>query len=152
MTFWQIGDEEPEDPRFTDAGPGACGLYHMAGAWCMRQVRYRPEHEVPTEWLVPERYVKGWPNGARLANRLIDVGLWYRVRGGYHYAWIRPGNTAEYVRAKREAERRKWESKQARKRAEADLPRIPTPQGSYRGELESQPAQRKSGSRRMGDS
>ena len=125
MTFWQIGDEEPEDPRFVAAGPGACGLYHMAGAWCMRQVRYRPEIEVPPEWFVPDRWVRGWPNGARLANRLVDVGLWARVRGGYHYAWIRPGNTADYVRDKRAGERRKWEAKQAKKRQAAGVIQIP---------------------------
>lgn len=116
MTFWQIGDEEPEDPRFIAAGPGACGLYHMAGAWCMRQVRYRPESEIPREWIVPDRWVKGWPNGVRLANRLMTSGLWYRVHGGYGYAWIRPSNNTDYVREKRAAERRKWDAKQARKK------------------------------------
>lgn len=117
MTFWQIGDEESEDPRFLTAGPGACGIYHMAGSWCMRQVRYRPEQEIPEEWFVPDRWVRGWPNGVRLANRLVEVGLWYRVVGGYGYAWLRSGNTAKYVRDRRAAERKKWEQKQARKRA-----------------------------------
>jgi hypothetical protein len=152
MSFWLIGDEEPEDPRFVDAGPGACGLYFLAGAACMRQVRYRPENEVPLEWIVSDRWVRGWPNGVRLANRLVKVGLWVRVQGGYRYGWIQTRNKADAVREKRAVERRKWEAKQARKRAEADLPRLPTPLGSYTGELESQPAQLKTRSRRSGDS
>jgi len=63
------------------------------------------------------------------------VGLWYRIRGGYGYAWIRDANTAETLRARRAAERKKWESKMARRRAAEGLPKLPTPQGSYRGEL-----------------
>jgi hypothetical protein len=107
VTFWLIGDEEPEDPRFIRAGIGACGLYFMAGAACMRTVRYRRELEMPPDWTVSDRYVKSWPNGVRLANRLVDTGLWYRVDGGYAYEWIRTENTPAAVRKKRARERDK---------------------------------------------
>lgn len=135
MTFWEIGDEEPEDPRFVSAGPGACGLYFMAGAWCMRQVRYRPENEIPDEWLIPDRWVRGWPNGVRLAGRLVDVGLWIQVDGGYRYGWLQPRNAAESVRTKRKKERDKWAAKAARRRTDDSSYYEPTPQGSYTGEL-----------------
>lgn len=144
MTFWLIGDEEPADPRFIAAGPGACGLYFMAGAHSMRQTRYRPEGEIPEEWFISDHWVRGWPNGPRLAARLVDNGLWRRATGGYEFAWIQRRNEADTVRAKRAAERRKWEAKQARKRA--------TPHGRYRGELESLPAQPRSWPRSVGES
>jgi hypothetical protein len=111
MTFWLIGDEEPEDSRFIAAGPGACGLYFMAGAHCMRQTRYRPEDEIPTEWFVSDQWVRGWPNGARLAQRLVENGLWARTPGGYLFDWIQERNTAEAVRVKREKERAKKRSR-----------------------------------------
>ena len=107
MTFWFSGDEEPEDPRFIAAGPGACGLYFMAGAHCMRQTRYRPEDEIPAEWFVSDHWVRGWPNGLRLAARLVDNGLWVRIPGGYAFDWIQKRNTADAVRAKRKKEREK---------------------------------------------
>jgi len=113
VTFWYIGDEEPEDPRFIQAGPAACGLYHMTGAWCLRQVRYRPEREIPAEWFIPETWVRGWPNGIRLANRLLIVGLWIEVGGGYSYGWIRWQNTPEAVRR----ERKRQTAKKARQRS-----------------------------------
>jgi hypothetical protein len=131
MTYWLIGDEEPEDHRFIQAGPGACGLYFMAGAWCMRQIRYRPESEIPPEWFIPDHYVRSWPNGARLAARLVHTGLWVSVEGGYYFTWIQPDNTADHVRGERKRERDKWARRQAAKR----LLDPPTPQGSYRGEF-----------------
>lgn len=138
MTYWHIGDEEPEDPRFVTAGPGACGLYFMAGAWCLRQVRYRPENEIPGEWLISDRWVRGWPNGVRLAGRLVDVGLWLRVQGGYEYGWLQQRNTADAVRTNRKKEREKWEAKAARKRTGNSSHSEQTPLGRYTGELESE--------------
>src|SRR5690242_21550432 len=71
------------------------GLYVRAGSWCMGKVRYRPEREIPAEWFVPDDQVKAWCGSVRQANRLVDVGLWYRARGGYGFAWIRTENTAD---------------------------------------------------------
>jgi hypothetical protein len=113
MSFWLIGDEEPEDPRFIAAGPGACGLYFLAGAHCMRQTRYRPEDEIPEEWFVSDRWVRGWPNGARLATRLVENRLWSRTTGGYEFDWIQQRNKAEAVRAQRKKERDKKEKRRA---------------------------------------
>jgi hypothetical protein len=36
--------------------------------------------------------VKGWPSGLRAAGRLVEVGLWERVQGGYRFVWIRDQN------------------------------------------------------------
>ncbi len=112
-----MGDEEPDDRRFRQAGIAASGLYHMAGAQCMHEVRNR--QRLPVEWLIPDHFVRSWPNGARAAGKLVEVGLWERVEGGYCFAWVRPQNTPAAVRAKRAKELLKWERKQARKRRSA---------------------------------
>jgi hypothetical protein len=113
VSFWFIGDEEVDDPRFYEAGLAARGLYYAAGGQCMREARGRP---LPAEWFIPDRWVRGWPNGQRTAGRLVQVGLWERVDGGYCFAWIRPQNTPAALKANRAKELRKWEQKQARKR------------------------------------
>jgi hypothetical protein len=115
MSFWFIGDEEHNDPRFTTS---TLGLYTRAGSWCMSQVRYRPSNEIPPEWFVPDSQVKAWCGSVRPANSLVPAGLWYRARGGYGFAWIRDENTADALRAKRASGLRKWERHQARKKAE----------------------------------
>jgi hypothetical protein len=107
MTFWNIGDEEHSDPRFEIAGPGSFELYHKAGSWCMGQIRGRPEDEIPVEWFIPDSFVRGQHNGQRIAKRLDAVGLWARVECGYRFAWIRHGNTADYVRERRKQDREK---------------------------------------------
>ena len=91
--------------------------------------------------------MRSWPNGARSAARLVQVGLWEHTDGGYFYAWIRKQNTPDAIRANRAKELRKWERKQTRNRAE-ETPEArrhlrgiagwdfepTTPPGRYRGE------------------
>lgn len=131
MTYWLTGEEEHSDPRFTTT---TLGLYVRAGSWCMSQVRYRPESEIPAEWVVPDWLVQGW-NAKRYANELVANGVWEPVGGGWRYAWIRYQNTANAIRTERKRERDKWARKQARAR-NSPGESSPTPQGSYRGESE----------------
>jgi hypothetical protein len=107
MTYWYIGDEESEDPRFRAVEADGCGMYHMAGSWCMSQVRGRPESDIPIEWLVPDHWVRGWPNGSRTAAKLVKHALWQRVQGGYRFAWLRNVNEPDAVRTIRKRERDK---------------------------------------------
>jgi hypothetical protein len=119
VSFWFIGDEEPEDPRFRKAGLAAWGLYDAAGAQCMHEVHNQRERLLPAEWFVPDHFVRSWPNGARAASKLVQVGLWERGDGGYCFKWIRPQNTPDALRANRAKELRKWHEKQAKKRRDA---------------------------------
>lgn len=133
MTFWFIGEEEHSDPRFTT---GSLGLYTRAGSWCMSQVHYRPEHEIPPEWFVPVSLVKVW-GATRQANDLVANGIWEPVVGGWRYLWIRYQNTTDAVRAKRKREREKKAARTGD--SPGEFPAIPL--GTYRGESASNPAQ-----------
>jgi hypothetical protein len=127
MTFWYIGEEEHSDDRFTTS---SLGLYARAGSWCMSQVRYRPEREIPAAWFVPDWLVKGWGN-TRQANDLVVNGVWEPVVGGWRYTWIRWPNTASAIRTQRKRERAK---KGARRTSDSPGESGLIPQGTYRGE------------------
>jgi hypothetical protein len=123
MTFWLMGDEEPADDRFRAAGIAASGLYHMAGAQCMREVRNQRD-PLPAQWFIPDHWVRGWPSGPRTASRLVQVGLWERVDGGYRFAWIRDQNTPAAVGRSRARYREKKRNQRAN-----------VPLGTYRGDI-----------------
>lgn len=106
MAWWYVGDEEADDERFR-AVPGGLGLYVGAGSHCLRQIRYRPEAEIPPEWFIPDHWIKGWPNGSRIANALAREGLFVKMYGGFGFAWIREQNTADAVRRQRKRDREK---------------------------------------------
>jgi hypothetical protein len=133
MTFWLTGDEEHNDPRFTTS---SLGLYTRAGSWCMNQVRYRPEHEIPPEWFIPTSLVKVW-RATRQANDLVENGVWEPVVDGWRYLWIRHQNTADAIRSQRKREREKKAHKTGN--SPGELP--PIPLGTYRGESAPNPAQ-----------
>jgi hypothetical protein len=107
VSFWFVGDEEPEDPRFREAGLSAFGLYFAAGAQCMHEVRNQRQRLLPAEWFIPDHFVRSWPNGARAAGRLVQVGLWERADDGYYFNWIRDQNKPDTLRARRAMEREK---------------------------------------------
>ena len=103
MAWWNTGDEEHANERFRRAGLAAFGLYHAAGSWCLAEIRGRPG--LPSEWFVPDWFVRSWPGGANAAKNLVDVELWKRVQGGYLFAWIRDSNTVEAVAKRRKYDR-----------------------------------------------
>jgi hypothetical protein len=103
--WWFVGDEEIND-QFVNVGFAGFGLYHMAGSWCMSQIRGRPEAEVPAEWFIPDWVIRGW-GAQRVAHQLCAEGLFTRLQGGYSFGWIRSGNTPDAVRRKRKADREK---------------------------------------------
>lgn len=105
MAYWNTGDEDSDDSRFRAAGLSGCGMYVMAGSWCMGQVRGRFEEALPVEWFVPDHWVRGWDGGTRTATKLVKCGLWKRVEGGYLFAVIRPNNTPDAVREVRKGAR-----------------------------------------------
>jgi hypothetical protein len=133
MAWWLVGDEEHDDRRFLDAGPGALELYVRAGSWVMAQVRYRPSAEVPEEWFIPVEWVKGQHSGIRLANKLVEQGVFVKVFGGYGFRHIHPQNTPDAVRKQRNKERDKKRNAKA-KTESYRLALVPdSPRGHIRG-------------------
>jgi hypothetical protein len=105
MTWFNIGDEQHDDPVMRAAGLAAFGLYAAAGSYCMRQL---------TEGFVPAWYVKAWPDGPKAATVLVKHGIWGQVDGGYHYVEWRQ-ESAEKVRKRRA----KWRADKERQAAAA---------------------------------
>lgn len=96
------------------AGNAAFGVYCRSGAWVARNISNGSitEPVVPTEVAV----AYGSPE---LARKLVDVGLWEAVDGGWllpHY--LERNQSAEQVQARRKADadrKAKWRDAQARK-------------------------------------
>jgi hypothetical protein len=76
MPFFLIGDEEPDNPVIRAAGLDGFGLWAAAGAFSMHHL---------TEGFVPSYYVRSWPNGKKVAEKLVKHGIWAVVDDGYRY-------------------------------------------------------------------
>jgi hypothetical protein len=103
MSWVKIDDGAPDHPKQLKAGAEACWLWVCGLAYCNRQTKRRdgfiPEEKVPA--LYPVR------GATRLAEKLVEVGLWERVTGGYlvhDYLEFQP--TADLRSARAEAGRR----------------------------------------------
>lgn len=115
------------------AGNAAFGVYVRCGAWVARNISAGAitEPVVPTEVAV----AYGSPE---LARKLVDVGLWEAVDGGWflvHYLDRNESAAQVAARRKRDADRKaKWREKQSRldetresKRSHGVTPRRVTP-------------------------
>lgn len=98
MAWFQVDDQLATHRKVCDAGNAAMGLWVRAGAWCMANL---------TEGFIPTTAARTLGTAGQAA-RLVAVGLWVRVDGGYQFhEWGTRQLSAEQI-----AERR-------RKRAEA---------------------------------
>jgi hypothetical protein len=96
------------------AGNAAFGVYCRCGIWVARNL---------TDGFVPGEIVAGY-GSPELARKLVDVGLWEAVDGGYVAVdYLTRNPTAEKVRARQKADadrKAKWRERAARKRAARD--------------------------------
>lgn len=107
MTFWCTGDEECADQDWI-TNPTAKGVYDLMGSFVMSQIRNRRgDQVVPEDWFVPDWFLASIRGGKRAASYMVGVGKLKRVRGGYRFLYIQPGNTPEAVRKLRKHERDK---------------------------------------------
>lgn len=67
MPWFKVDDGIHAHPKARRAGLPALGLWTVAGAWSAQQVQ---------EGFVPDWFVTGWPQGRKLAGRLVDAGMW----------------------------------------------------------------------------
>lgn len=103
--WFKIHDGFDSDPKILAAGNPAIGLWTRCGAWSMKQL---------TDGFVPEQLAKMYGNKPEI-ERLIDVGLWEAVEGGYRFInWSKYQPSRKEVEDKRDYEaqrQREWRQK-----------------------------------------
>jgi hypothetical protein len=95
MPDFRVADTAAEHAKMRAAGPAALGVWAMGGAYCMN-----PAHL--TDGWVPLHYIQSWPNGKRLASRLVQVGLWFEetrmgMPGYQFHDWLDKQRSAESI-------------------------------------------------------
>lgn len=105
MVWLRIDDQIAHHPKFTDAGPIASWLWICGNAYCNKYL---------TDGFIRETAIETLgkiPSPIKWADRLVEVGLWERVEGGYRVHHFHDHNpTAADVKSKREADRLRKES------------------------------------------
>lgn len=77
MSWFKVDDNLAFHHKTVAAGVSAMGLWVRAGSWCAQTL---------TDGFVPEHMVPALADGdAGLAGRLVEAGLWRRVKGGFAF-------------------------------------------------------------------
>lgn len=77
MPWFKVDDNLAFHHKTVAAGVSAMGLWVRAGSWCAHTL---------TDGFVPEHMVPALADGdASLAGRLVEAGLWRRVKGGFTF-------------------------------------------------------------------
>jgi hypothetical protein len=98
MPWVRLDDNFPDHPKVVDAGPLAAWLYVCGVAYASR---YLTDGYIPAGQVRKLADVDG---AAALADRLVEVGLWERVDGGFQvHDFLEYNPSAEKVRAERSA-------------------------------------------------
>lgn len=96
------------------AGNACFGLYVRCGIWSARNL---------TDGFVPGEIAAGYGSPEQ-ARKLVDVGLWGAVEGGYRMpSYLDRNESAEQVRNRRQADadrKARWREKQHKKRSGRD--------------------------------
>lgn len=73
MPWFKVDDGFHSHPKVLRAGNAAVGLWTRCGSWCSDQL---------TDGFVPDEIARMYGTRKEVAT-LLDVGLWFRVDGGY---------------------------------------------------------------------
>lgn len=105
MVWVKIDDQIAHHPKFIKAGPVAAWLWVCGNAYCNK---YLTDGFIDAEHL---HAVSRVTNSKKWAERLVDVGLWDRVEGGFQVHDFHDFNpSAEEVRSRRTKDRLRKES------------------------------------------
>lgn len=105
------------------AGNAAFGVYSRCGIWVARNL---------TDGFIPGEIATAY-GSPELARKLVDVGLWEAVEGGYLAVdYLTLNKTAEKVRAERKAESERKARWRDKKKAQEEARRS-SPRGTRRG-------------------
>lgn len=108
MVWFKVDDTLATHPKAVRAGNAAMGLWVRAGSWAASQLT---DGYVPSDMIA---VLGGRPADAR---RLVEVGLWVNVEGGYRFhQWLDRQPTREETEQKRDA----WRERQRKARSRKD--------------------------------
>jgi len=107
VPWFKIDDNFWGSPKRMACTPDAIGLWTTAGSWCSQQL---------TDGFVPKHVLPILGGTARLAQKLVSVGLWEEVDGGWHFHdWDDYQPTKAAVEAERLAARERMRSRRVRR-------------------------------------
>lgn len=124
MVWFKVDDQLAVHVKAVSAGNAAMGLWVRAGAWCSAQL---------TDGRLPAAMVRALDGTDADARRLVAVGLWVAVEGGYlFHDWDEWQPSKEQVLAERAAGRERVAKSRARAKerqafARTDSERSATP-------------------------
>jgi len=111
MPWFKVDDNLAFHHKVVAAGNPAMGLWVRAGALCAQQL---------TDGFIPDHMITAL-DGRRHAHRLVEVGLWRIVEGGYEFhEWTDRQPTRESVEADREAARQRMSARRASRRSSGE--------------------------------
>ncbi len=109
MPWFKVDDTLSAHPKARAAGLPAMGLWAVAGAYASQYL---------TEGFVPKWYVNSWPNGPKLAAKLVLAGLWKCAEGGWvFHQWSERQPSKEQVEQDREQARQRQQKYRDAKRS-----------------------------------
>ena len=107
MPWFKVDDNLAFHHKVVAAGNPALGLWVRAGSLCAQQLTdgFVPDHMIPTLGTITQ------------AKRLVTVGLWDRVRGGYRFhGWDERQPSKASVEAERAAAQERMRAYRAKKK------------------------------------
>ena len=105
MVWFKVDDTLATHPKVITAGNTAMGLWVRAGSWAASQL---------TDGFIPEEIIGMLSAKPGDARKLVAVGLWDKVEGGYQFhQWLERQPTREETEKKRE----EWRERQRKARS-----------------------------------
>lgn len=93
MPWFKVDDKIHSHPKARRAGLAAMGLWSLAGSHCMDYL---------TDGVVERWFVESWPDGEKLAEKLVSVGMWDEHPDGWAFHdWDEYQPTREKVLSER---------------------------------------------------
>lgn len=146
MPYFPVDDDFSDHPKAIAAGNAAIGLWTRAGSWSKKHAQ---------GGFVPDEKVRALGTRAQ-ADRLVQVGLWDRVPGGYRFHdWEHVGDNADAPTEQQRADRKREQARDRMRRMrelraaeaaarDAVTPPVtlypypyPYPQNNYLGQIQS---------------
>lgn len=116
MPWFKVDDNLAFHAKTVAAGNPAMGLWVRAGSWCAQNL---------TDGFIPRHMLLAFGT-TQQAKRLVDVGLWERVEGGYGFhEWTERQPRRDDVEAERLAARERMRDMRAKKKG---VKKTPSPQ------------------------